>query len=64
MSDYGSVTCPHCGAEREIEPCDGDGDLVTYWGDDLHEDVWCSECDRTFAVREYVTRAWEAVRDE
>lgn len=57
-----SVICPKCGVIREFDYGDGDGNLVTYWGGEVH-DVECHECDTVFGVREYVIR-WYGVVPE
>lgn len=57
------VPCPHCGTAYQIDACDGDAHLVTYWGEEGPHEVWCGECGTPFLVRERVARIWEAVDD-
>jgi hypothetical protein len=54
------VVCPHCGQFNRFEFCDGDGRLVTYWGDGGPHEYECQDCERVFFVREYVIRNFEA----
>ncbi len=63
MTSEHTLKCPHCGHVIELDFCDGDGHLVTYWGEEDH-DAWCSECDKFFKVREHVTRDFEVVEHE
>ena len=59
MRDDGAV-CPHCGEFNQFEFCDGDGRLVTWWGDDGPKEYECRRCDREFFVREHVSRFYTA----
>lgn len=55
------IYCPEC--KTLVYDAGGTGyedHPVSLWGDDLHE-VWCSECDTSFQVRESVTRTYEMV---
>jgi len=61
MSDT-ILPCPECGHLNRPDFCDGDGYLVTYWGDVDHL-YCCTECDHEFRVREMVTRAYYVVEE-
>lgn len=54
------IWCPHCGEEYNFEPCDGDGALVTYWGEGPAIERECSneDCEKTFYVTEHVDRTF------
>jgi DNA-directed RNA polymerase subunit RPC12/RpoP len=62
-----SIKCPYC---RHVyyEP-GGDTedmqDLITYWGaEDGPVEVECSECEKTFLVKEDVERTYEVMKPE
>jgi DNA-directed RNA polymerase subunit RPC12/RpoP len=61
MNSEDGVVCPHCMAVCRFEFTDGDGHLVTHWGDVDH-DYECPHCGREFRVRESVTRSYEVIR--
>ena len=56
-----SIRCPYCGEKQVLDFCDGDGDLVTIWGEDLHTRE-CEFCEAEFRVRESVTRTFDTAK--
>jgi hypothetical protein len=58
----GRVWCPHCHAHYEVDACDGDGALVTYYGEDGPVECECRECEKTFFVQERVRRTYASGR--
>ena len=54
--------CPHCGASYDGSESETAQEVVSLWGDDLHE-FFCGECDELFVVRENVTRSFDAVKN-
>lgn len=55
------IVCPECGSV--VYDLNGgwyEDPPVSLWGDDTH-DVWCSECDHSFQVKERVERTFEVV---
>ena len=52
------MKCPTCYYDWDIEVVNH---LITYWGEDPPKDVECPNCERTFVVREHVTRDFEVV---
>ena len=53
------VWCPYCHALYPKELCDGDTDLVSYWGEGDSVEKECQSCERTFLVQERVRRTYE-----
>ena len=55
-----TITCPHCNKVYETDFCDGDGHLISFWGEDEPGEVYClnEDCERSFFVREWVTRTF------
>lgn len=51
------IICPFCG--KEHDPSD-DPDilqgLVTYWGEEDPQEFYCYSCEKTFLVKEQVSR--------
>jgi len=56
-----AIICPHCGHAHRISDPDVCSNVVSYWGDDLH-DLSCDGCAKDFVVRERVTRHFTAVK--
>lgn len=58
------IRCPFCKAILKVDFCDGDGHLVTYWGEDGDQEVECTneECEKTFIVKENVRRTFDTKR--
>lgn len=52
--------CPHCG-NIHTDP-EYYQDIVTYWGEAEEVETECDSCERTFFVKEQVTRVWESTR--
>lgn len=58
------VWCPHCAALYPRELCDGDTDLVTYWGDGDPVEKECGSCGESFFVQERVRRTYVTSKTE
>jgi len=53
------VWCPHCGKLYDVEPGDGDSNIVSYYGsEDGPVEKECPSCDGPFFVRENVRRTY------
>ena len=55
------IYCPYCGEEMSND----DGQYpVSYWGEDEDKEVDCESCDKTFFIKEHVTRDYEVLKKE
>lgn len=58
LKEEESIKCPHCGFVLTDSDLENYSELVTYWGEDAQE-VECSNCDKTYFVREWVRRTYK-----
>ena len=56
-----ALNCPHCGHAHKLSDADIYPQVVSYWGDDLH-DFTCSDCGKDFVVKEIVTRKYDTAK--
>ena len=56
-----ALNCPHCGHGHDLGEPDVYQQVVSYWGDDLHN-FCCSGCSKDFVVKEIVTRKYETAK--
>lgn len=60
--EYTAIPCPHCGHMHDF--CDDAGAIITFWGEDDPTEKECHACEKTFFIRENVTRSWTSLREE
>jgi len=63
-----SIRCPHCN-KLNYDPHNHYSDfelnnLVTYWGEDGPQEVYCEHCDALFWVKENVERTFDCAKTE
>jgi hypothetical protein len=58
------MRCPYCNAVYEPDFCDGDGGMVTLWGEGEPVERECHDCEKTFYVLETVTRYFKTAKTE
>lgn len=61
VSNDKEIACPHCGCAHPVSDPDVCSQVVSYWGDDLH-DLNCWRCGADFVVRESVTRKFTTAK--
>jgi DNA-directed RNA polymerase subunit RPC12/RpoP len=62
FSDYNEIECPHCGNKGvDFENLEG---IVSYWGEDGADERTCGECDKTYFIKEVVSRDFKVAKKE
>ena len=62
FDDYNEIECPHCGNNAvDFENLEG---IVSYWGEGGADERVCGDCDKTFFIKEVVSRSFEVAKKE